>query len=195
MPGFLLGLGLIMAIGAQNALVLRQGLRGEHVFVICLACALSDALLILTGVLAFAWISAVLPWLEPAMRWGGAAFLIFYGLRGFLSAFGRDEVLLPAGGPAPPLMPALAATMAITWLNPHVYLDTVVLVGSVSAQYGTGRAMFAAGAMLASFVFFFSLGYGARLLRPLFARPFAWRVLEAVTGCVMWAIAADLLIG
>jgi L-lysine exporter family protein LysE/ArgO len=103
--------------------------------------------------------------------------------------------LLPAGGPAPPLMPALAATMAVTWFNPHVYLDTVVLVGSVSARYGDDRAMFAAGAVLASFVFFFALGFGARLLRPVFARPFAWRVLEMVTGAVMWAIAVDLLAG
>lgn len=195
LPGFLLGLSLIVAIGAQNAFVLRQGLRGDHVLAICLTCALSDALLILAGVLGFAQANALLPWLEPAARYGGAAFLIVYGFRSFRAALRSGDALSPADAAPAALGVTLAACLALTWLNPHVYLDTVVLIGSVSTQFADGKAAFALGAMTASFAFFFSLGYGARLLRPVFARPAAWRLLEAVIGIVMWAIVASLLVG
>ncbi|HYE52617.1 MAG TPA: LysE/ArgO family amino acid transporter [Azospirillaceae bacterium] len=191
--GLMLGLGLIVAIGAQNAFVLRQGLRGEHVLAVCLACALSDALLILAGVAGFARAAEGLPWLEDAARYGGAAFLLAYGLRALMSALRAGGALSPADAAPAGLGAVLATCLALTWLNPHVYLDTVVLIGSVSTQFEGAAAAFALGAMAASFGFFFSLGYGARLLRPLFARPAAWRVLDAGVGATMWVIAGSLL--
>ncbi|MFD1510837.1 LysE/ArgO family amino acid transporter [Lacimonas salitolerans] len=192
LAGFSLGFSLILAIGAQNAFVLRQGLRREHVLPIVLTCAISDAALIAAGVAGFGALAQALPWLEPVMRYGGAAFLLVYGARAFLAAW-RGGAAMQAGPQAGGLRSALLTCLALTWLNPHVYLDTVVLLGTISAQY---PAMpFAIGAMTASFVFFFSLGYGARLLAPLFARPAAWRVLDAFVGTVMWAIAAKLVLG
>lgn len=194
LPGFLLGLSLIVAIGAQNAFVLRQGLRGEHVLPVCLTCALSDAVLILAGVGGFAQAAAWIPWLETAMRYAGAAFLIVYGLRSFRAAMRPGGSLTPAGDAAAGLGATLATCLALTWLNPHVYLDTVVLLGSVSTQFTSHTEFFTLGAMTASFVFFFALGYGARLLRPVFARPGAWRVLDLGIGVVMCTIAASLIV-
>jgi L-lysine exporter family protein LysE/ArgO len=193
--GFLLGLSLIVAIGAQNAFVLRQGLRGEHVLAVCLTCALSDALLILAGVTGFAQVDARLPWLGLAMRYAGAAFLFVYGARSFRSAIRSGAALNPADAAPATLGATLATCLAMTWLNPHVYLDTVMLIGSVSTRFAGQKGLFALGAMTASFLFFFALGYGARLLRPVFARPAAWRVLDSGIGFVMWAIAAQLLLG
>lgn len=193
LAGFSLGFSLILAIGAQNAFVLRQGLRREHVFPIVLSCALSDALLIAAGVAGFGALARAVPWLEPVMRYGGAAFLLVYGGRAFLAAWRGGETM-EAGQAAGSLRAALLTCLALTWLNPHVYLDTVVLLGAVSAQYDD-RLGFALGAMTASFVFFFSLGYGARLLAPLFARPVAWRLLDLLVGAVMWGIAAKLALG
>ncbi|ANC91973.1 amino acid transporter [Azospirillum humicireducens] len=195
LPGLFLGFSLIVAIGAQNAFVLRQGLRNEHVLAICATCALSDAVLILIGVNGFATAGARWPWLEPLMRYAGAAFLLVYGLRSARSALRSGTGLTPADRESAGLLPALLTCLALTWLNPHVYLDTVVLVGSVSARFADARGAFALGAMTASFLFFFALGYGARLLRPLFARPASWRVMDGVIALVMWAIAAGLLIG
>jgi len=192
-PGFLLGLSLIVAIGAQNAFVLRQGLRGEHVLAVCLACALSDAALIAAGVAGFGAAAKAAPWLLPAMRWGGAAFLILYALRSLRAALRGGEALTPADAARAPLSATLATCLALTWLNPHVYLDTVALLGSISTQYPGREAAFAAGAMTASFVFFFALGYGARLLRPLFARPSAWRALDGGVALVMTALAVKLI--
>jgi len=194
LSGFTLGLGLIVAIGAQNAFVLRQGLKREHVFWVCLVCALSDAVLIAAGVAGFGFIVQQLPWLIEAMRYGGAAFLILYGVRSVLAAFRSTETLEAAASSAGSLRTAVLTCLAFTWLNPHVYLDTVVLLGSISTQFGDARPVFAAGAMTASFAFFFSLGYGAQLLRPLFASVVAWRILDAVTAMVMFAIAAKLLL-
>ncbi|HYD70776.1 LysE/ArgO family amino acid transporter [Azospirillum sp.] len=192
--GLFLGLGLIVAIGAQNAFVLRQGLRGEHVLWVCLACALSDAALIAAGVSGFAEASARAPWLEAATRWGGAAFLFAYGLRSFRAAVASGAALRPAEAVPAGLGATLAACLALTWLNPHVYLDTVVLIGSVSTQFAGAKGAFALGAVTASFAFFFALGYGARLLRPVFARPATWRALEAAIGGVMWTIAGMLVV-
>ncbi|MDX5412361.1 MAG: LysE/ArgO family amino acid transporter [Rhodobacterales bacterium] len=192
--GFGLGLSLILAIGAQNAFVLRQGIRRSHVFAVCLTCAVSDALLIAAGVAGFGTLAQALPWIEPVMRWGGALFLIAYGARALLSAWRGGAVLTVEGGAVEALGPVLATCLALTWLNPHVYLDTVVLLGSVAAQY-EDRLSFALGAMTASFVFFFTLGFGARRLAPLFARPQAWRVLDLGVGLLMWAIAAALIRG
>ena len=189
-----MGLSLIMAIGAQNAFVLRQGLRGEHVLAVCLVCAVSDAVLIAAGVAGFARIAAALPWIEPAMRYGGAAFLVWYGLRSVRAAMSAGGALRVSGdGARVPLAPVLATCLALTWLKPHVYLDTVVLLGAISTRFPGAEPVFAAGAMTASFVFFFALGYGARWLRPVFARPGAWRMFEAAIALVMFAIAFKLV--
>lgn len=193
LPGFALGFSLILAIGAQNAFVLRQGLRRDHVFAVCLACALSDAILIAAGVAGFGALAQALPWLEPMMRYGGAAFLLWYGALNLLSAWRGGETLQVEDGRGRGVWRTLGVVLALTWLNPHVYLDTVVLLGTVSAQYDD-RLWFALGAICASFVFFFILGYGARLLAPLFARPRAWQVLDLLIALVMWAIAARLLV-
>lgn len=191
--GLALGLSLIVAIGAQNAFVLRQGLRREHVFPVCLICALSDAALIVFGVTGFRVISERLDWLEPVMGLGGAVFLFWYGLRSFRAARTASGGLEAAENQAAPLGRTLLICLALTWLNPHVYLDTVVMLGLLSTNYPGREAIFAAGAVSASVMFFFALGYGARLLRPLFAKPGVWRGFEAAIGLLMWAIAPKLL--
>ncbi|MBB3999813.1 LysE/ArgO family amino acid transporter [Aureimonas pseudogalii] len=195
LAGLLLGLSLILAIGAQNAFVLRQGLRGEHVFAVCLVCALSDALLIAVGVTSLATVSAALPWMAPALRWGGAAFLLAYAARSLLAAFGAPERLVPeAGAAARPLRAAVGTALVLTFANPHVYLDTVVLIGTVSTRQDHPAA-FGAGAVLASFLFFFALGFGARWLRPIFARARAWQILEIAIAAVMAALGLRLAFG
>jgi L-lysine exporter family protein LysE/ArgO len=191
--GFFLGGSLIVAIGAQNAFILRQGLVRRHVFLLCLVCALSDALLIAAGVAGLGTLIAGSPGLVTAVTIGGALFLFAYGLMAFRRA-ARPQAMEAAENGGRGLRAALAACLAFTFLNPHVYLDTVLLVGSISARFqGEARLAFALGAMAASFVWFFSLGYGARLLAPLFARPAAWRVLDSLIGCVMWLLAAGLV--
>lgn len=195
LTGFTMGLTLIVAIGAQNAFVLRQGLRGEHVFAICSACAVSDAVLITAGVSAFGQISTIMPALEPAMRYAGAAFLLWYGAKSLQSALFSSDVLVVASGTVKPFASTLLTCLALTWLNPHVYLDTVVLLGTISMQFPGKEAVFGAGAATASFAFFFSLGYGARWLRPVFVQPTAWRILEGVIALIMWLIALKLLTG
>ncbi|UWR25457.1 LysE/ArgO family amino acid transporter [Sulfitobacter sp. S223] len=192
-PGFLLSLSLIVAIGAQNAFVLRQGLRHEHVFWVCLTCGVSDALLIAAGVAGFGALAEAAPWFETLMRYGGAAFLIVYGWRNAVSAWRGGETLQADSHAPASLRKTVLTLLALTWLNPHVYLDTLVLLGSISAQYDD-RLSFGAGAVLASFVFFFALGYGARLLQPVFAKPISWRVLDGIIALTMWAIAASLLL-
>lgn len=191
--GFGLGLSLILAIGAQNAFVLRQGLRRAHVLPVVLTCAISDAILIAVGVSGFGLLAERLPQLAPAMRWLGAAFLLVYGALAFRNAWRGGEHLDPAAQGTGSLRAAIATCLALTWLNPHVYLDTVVLLGSVAARYPGQGLAFGTGAVTASFVFFFSLGYGARLLAPLFARPRAWQILDIGIGGVMWAIAWGLV--
>jgi L-lysine exporter family protein LysE/ArgO len=193
--GWLVALSLIMAIGAQNAFVLRQGLRREHVGAVVLACALSDAVLIAAGVTGFGLVSARVPWLGEAMRWGGVVFLLAYGALRFKAAFAGGEALQAGAGEAAPLGRVLASCLVLTWANPHVYLDTVVLLGSIAAQYDPHRAAFGIGASVGSFSFFTALGYGARLLAPVFANPRAWVVLEIIVGLTMWAIAAGLAFG
>ena len=189
---FILSISLIMAIGAQNAFVLKQGIKKHHVFWVCLVCAVSDAILIVAGIAGFGAAVEAFPALETGARYGGAAFLIAYGIKSLLSAFGPDHSLEPEGEVPDALAKTIAMTLAFTWLNPHVYLDTVVLIGSISAQYDD-RLGFALGAMTSSFVFFFSLGYGASILSPVFARPRAWQVLDAGIGVVMLGIALKLV--
>lgn len=192
--GLGMGLSLIMAIGAQNAFVLRQGLVRRHVLPVVLFCAVSDGALIALGVAGMGRAGLHLPWLFDAMRWGGALFLLAYGAFAFRRAWRGGAALMPGEGQAATLGRSLATVAALTWLNPHVWLDTVVLLGSISMQYPQPW-LFGAGAICGSFLFFFTLGYGARLLAPLFRRPVAWRWLELGVGSVMWAIAARLIIG
>ncbi len=186
------GLSLIVAIGAQNAFVLKQGLMRRHVFWVCLFCALSDAALILLGVTGMTHVVALAPWLADAMRWAGVAFLVWYGARSFRAAWHGGHALRPHGDGAT-LGRTLAMIAALTWLNPHVWLDTVVLLGAVSAGW-PDPLVFGLGAMTGSLLFFFALGYGARLLAPVFARPRAWQVLELGIGIVMWSIALTLIV-
>lgn len=195
LTGFQTGFALILAIGAQNAFVLRQGIRREHVFVVCLLCAASDALLIGLGVGGLGAITGFAPWLLPVLRWGGVAFLVVYGARAFWSAWQGGGTLEASGQTQVKLGQVVLTCLALTWLNPHVYLDTVVLLGSIAAQFGDARWVFGTGAIISSFAFFFSLGYGARLLAPVFAKAAAWRVLDVLVGCVMWSIAAKLAFG
>jgi L-lysine exporter family protein LysE/ArgO len=190
--GWLVAISLIAAIGAQNAFVLRQGLRQEHVAAVVAFCATSDALLIVAGVTGFGAISARLPWLGTAMLWLGVGFLLVYGALRFRAAWIGGAELQPAAGGGVSLRSVLGALFVITWANPHVYLDTVVLIGSLSAQHAPHGAFFGAGAALGSATFFIALGYGARLLAPVMARPRAWVVLEIGIGLTMWAIAAGL---
>lgn len=191
--GFLLGASLIIAIGAQNAFILRQGLLRQHVFILSLICALSDALLIAAGVAGLGTLISQSPKLITAVTIGGALFLFSYAIIAFRRAL-KPEVLKAANAGEARLWPAIAACLAFTFLNPHVYLDTVVLLGSLSAAYeGQARLAFGLGAATASFVWFFGLGYGARLLEPVFARPASWRVLDFLIGAVMSAIGLSLV--
>lgn len=190
--GYLTAVSLILAIGAQNAFVLRQGLRREHVGPVVAVCAASDAVLIAVGVGGFGAMAGMAPWLAGAMRWAGVAFLLVYGALRFRAAARGGEALRPAAGGAAPLSRVLATCLMLTWANPHVYLDTVVLLGSISAQYAPHGLAFGLAAALGSFSFFAALGYGARFLAPLFARPQAWVWLELGVGATMWALAAGL---
>ena len=192
--GFATAFALILAIGAQNAFVLRQGLARAHVFWLCLLCAVSDALLITAGVLGFGYIVTLYPMLPQIMAWGGAAFLIVYGALRLWAAW-QGEYALQLAGQSAGLWATLATGAAFTWLNPHVYLDTLGLVGAVSTQYidPLEKAAFGIGAVTSSFVFFFSLGYGARLLAPVMQSARAWRILDVLIGLVMWALAVKLL--
>jgi len=193
--GFATSAALIVAIGAQNAFVLRQGIKREHVLAVVLVCALSDALLITLGVAGLGSLVQRSPSLLTIARYGGAAFLVAYGLLAARRALGSESMAAAADKPLS-LRAAIGACLAFTYLNPHCWLDTVVLLGSISSQQPEGaRAAFGVGATSASFVWFFALGFGARALRGVFARPIAWKILDAVIALVMWAIAVSLLSG
>jgi L-lysine exporter family protein LysE/ArgO len=190
--GFVLGGSLIIAIGAQNAFVLRQGLLRQHVFAVAAFCAVSDATLILLGVAGFGEAIKAAPALLKAVQWGGAAFLVWYGFSAFRRAMQAGALEAASGGRLT-LKAALAQCAAFTWLNPHVYLDTVILVGGLSTTFGANRWWYAFGAAAASFAWFFALAYGARLLIPVFRKPLAWKVLDIGIGCVMWLLAAKIV--
>ncbi|MBS0561937.1 MAG: LysE family transporter [Proteobacteria bacterium] len=192
LTGFALSAALIVAIGAQNLFVLRQGLRREHVGPIVLFCGAADAVLIAAGVAGLGAALAAVPQLARLLAGAGAAFLGWYGLKA-LRRIGAGETMAAGADGGVTLGRALAATAGFTLLNPHVYLDTVLVVGAAgSAQPAALRPLFVAGAAAASFAWFASLGYGARLLAPLFARPAAWRVLDGAVGIVMLTLAAML---
>ncbi|WP_250027606.1 LysE/ArgO family amino acid transporter [Paractinoplanes maris] len=191
--GFFASAVLIIAIGAQNAFVLRQGLRREHVLAVVLVCAFSDLFLILAGIGGLGAVVTARPDWVTVIKWVGAAFLLTYAV------LAARRALRPAGLQAAERAPAtLGATLltclALTYLNPHVYLDTVLLLGSVAQQH-PHRWFFGAGAAAASLVWFTALGAGAHRLAPLLARPSAWRVLDGLIAVVMLAVAALLLLG
>jgi L-lysine exporter family protein LysE/ArgO len=191
--GFALSCSLIIAIGAQNMFVLRQGLKREHVGAIVLFCAASDAVLIVAGVNGLGGLLSLLPGLSLVLSLGGAAFLSWYGFCALRRA-AHPSMLVVEDQPAIALGAALAGTAAFTFLNPHVYIDTVMLTGAVGASLPPPeRPMFIAGAVLASLTWFSTLGFGARLVAPLFARPSAWRALDIVVGLMMLTLALGLL--
>ena len=193
LKGLGLGASLIMAIGSQNAHVLRMGLLRQHVGATVLVCIVCDMLLIAAGVAGMGVLIQQSPLLLELARWGEAAFLFWYGLRAWRAVLGNDSLAVAAGQTQIPLRQALLTVLAMTLLNPHVYLDTVVLLGSIGGQQPEGsRQWFVLGACCASALWFLSLGYGARLLAPLFSRPLSWRVLDGVVGSVMWSLAAVL---
>lgn len=194
LAGFATGGSLIVAIGAQNTFVLRQGLRQEHVLPIVALCATADALLILAGVAGLGEFIQAAPGALAWLRIAGAVFLAVYGWKAFRRALEPHQAVVDQGAPTT-LQAAVATTLAFTFLNPHVYLDTVVLVGALANQHqGAERWQFAAGAAAASVVWFSVLGFGAKLLVPLFARPVTWRVLDGIIAAVMFSLAGTLLL-
>ena len=193
--GFSLGLSLILAIGAQNAFVLKQGIKKQHIFLVCAICALSDAVLIFVGVSGFGYVVERYQVIKTAALWGGFVFLSIYGLRSLYSAFSASHTLTSGDEEARGAAKTALLTLAFTWLNPHVYLDTALLLGSVSTKFGERAGLFGVGAMCASFAFFFSLGYGARFLAPLFQKPAAWKILEFFVGVTMITLGTMLVIG
>ena len=192
--GFLLGGSLIIAIGAQNAFILRQGLTRSHVFVVCLIAAISDAALITLGVAGLGAIVAGSKILISLVTLGGAVFLFAYAVLAVRRAL-QAHVLQAANQSANGFWAAVSTCLALTFLNPHVYLDTVLLIGGLSGQYSGGaRIAFGSGAAVASFVWFFGLGYGARLLAPAFARPIAWKLLDMIIALIMALLGVGLLL-
>ncbi|MBW2653528.1 MAG: amino acid transporter [Deltaproteobacteria bacterium] len=195
LKGFGIGSGLIIAIGAQNAFVLSQGVRKNHYIVIPLICAVCDALLILLGVTGMGTLIASSKSLSLIAGIGGAGFLFIYGIRSFRSAI-RGGSLSANQKAESSLKAAILTTLAVTLLNPHVYLDTVILLGSISSQFKQpGHIFFGAGAVMASFVWFFSLSIGGKMLAPLFTKESSWRILDTLVGITMWAIALSVLKG
>ncbi|MCH7308665.1 LysE/ArgO family amino acid transporter [Acinetobacter sp. NIPH 1852] len=191
--GFGIGSGLIVAIGVQNAFVLKQGLKQQYVFWLCFLCALSDSILIALGVLGFAELMTASPLLVTIAKYLGATFLLVYGTKAFYAAFKTTQTMQLESNHKQTLTQVLLTGLAFTWLNPHVYLDTIILIGSVATQF-EDKISFALGSIVASWIFFFSLGYGSRLLKPLFSNPKAWKVLDFMIGCMMWSIAVSLLL-
>lgn len=191
LTGFATGLGLIVAIGAQNAWILRQGVRREHIGLVIAICTVSDVVLIAVGTGAIGAVSTLAPWVLEALRWGGVIYLTGFALSAFRSA------LRPAALEAREERPASSVavtTLALTWLNPHVYLDTVVMLGSVTNQFGQQRWVAAAGAIAASVLWFTTLGLGARALSRPLARPATWRTIDILVGLIMLIVAAHLVL-
>lgn len=194
LAGLLSSFALIVAIGSQNAYVLRQGIRREHLLPIALVCGSADALLIAAGIAGLGALIEAQPAVLALTRYGGAAFLMTYGLFAARRAW-SGEALQVGDGPAVPLGVALVTCLAFTFLNPHVYLDTVILLGALANQRGeAGRWAFGGGAVTASLLWFFALAYGARLLAPLFRQPLAWRLLDSLIALTMGGLAASLLL-
>ncbi|AUG52772.1 LysE/ArgO family amino acid transporter [Thalassospira marina] len=191
--GLGLGAGTIIAIGAQNAFVLTQGLRRNYPALVALVCAICDALLITAGVAGLGTIVSTYPLLTKIAAWGGGGFLIWYGWSAFMRVF-QDEKLSQSSDTSKGWRAILSTTLAVTLLNPHVYLDTVVVLGGIGGQYPADeRLAFALGAMSASFIWFFGIALGAAWLAPYIARPITWKIIDAITAGVMWLVAWHLL--
>ncbi|NMM37548.1 MAG: amino acid transporter [Glaciimonas sp.] len=196
LKGFSLGAGLIIAIGSQNAHVLRMGLRQQHVGLTVLVCIVLEVLLIGLGIAGMGAAIGGNPVLLGLAQWGGVAFLSWYGLRAWRAAWANHALQVNQQAVVMSAAQAVTAIVVLSLLNPHVYLDTVVLLGAVGAQQaGVGKLWFALGAMTSSVLWFVLLGFGSRLLSPLFARPLAWRVLDGVIGAVMLVLAGTLALG
>lgn len=192
--GFATSLGLIVAIGAQNAFVLRQGLRRQHVLPVVVLCSVSDALLISSGIAGVGVVVTAHPHIADIARLAGAVFVIGYGLIAARRAL-RPRAMVVENNSAPPLRAALLTCLGFTFLNPHTYLDTVVMLGSIGNQYGDGRWWFALGAVIGSITWFFALGYGAGTLSRHFERPRAWQALDAAIAVIMIGLGVSLVLG
>jgi L-lysine exporter family protein LysE/ArgO len=188
LPGFFAGLGLIVAIGAQNAFVIRQGLKRQHVLAVVAICALADAALIALGIAGLGAIIQGVPWLLEGVRWFGVAYLTWFGIKSVRSAF-KNQTMDTSGDEAGSLKKAILAVLGFTFLNPHVYLDTVILLGSISNQFAEDRWFFGFGAMTASVVWFSTIGFGARAASRFMSKPIFWRVLDSLIAAVMFSIA------
>ena len=192
--GLLIAAGLIMVIGAQNAYVLQQGLLKNHVFTLCTICFAADAMLIIAGVAGLGGYIVRYPLILKTAAFLGAGILLFYACKSLRAAFRAEALTAPAGAGQTARGPAVATLLALTFLNPHVYLDTVLLIGSVSAQYrDLALTAFTAGAVSASGLWFYSLGYSAKTLSPVLARPSAWRKLNIAIALIMLLVAFSLL--
>ena len=194
LTGFFLGLSLIVAIGAQNSFVLRQGILGQHVFYVALFCALADALLISIGVAGVSFfLSNIINQISSLLFGFSALWLTGYGVLRLKAVFKADIMVEIESSKSKGLIPTLSIAAILTFANPHVYLDTMVLIGSISQQFsGYYRIAFALGACLSSFVFFFSLAYGAKLLEPIMRCPSSWRILDGLIALIMFTIAFKL---
>ena len=188
LPGLLTGLSLIVAIGAQNAFVIRQGLTKKHVLLVVAICAISDALLILLGVAGLGALISGLPWLLEIIRWFGVAYLTWFGIRSIRSAF-KTQTLDASGAQSSSAKTVVLSVLGFTFLNPHVYLDTVILLGSIGNQFEQDKGWFAFGGVVASILWFSSIGFGARAASKFMARPVFWKVLDLVIAAVMFGIA------
>jgi L-lysine exporter family protein LysE/ArgO len=187
-PGLLTGLSLIIAIGAQNAFVIRQGLTKQHVFLVVAICAVSDALAIVLGVSGLGAIIQGVPWLLEIIRWFGVAYLTWFGIKSVRSAF-KTQSLDASGVQSGSAKNVALTVLGVTWLNPHFYLDTVILLGSIGNQFGTDKWWFAAGGIVGSFLWFFSIGFGAKASSGLMKKPVFWKVLDSIIAAVMFSIA------
>jgi L-lysine exporter family protein LysE/ArgO len=192
--GFASGLALIIAIGAQNAFVLRQGLKRQNILAVVLVCAVADAILIGAGILGLGAVIESVPWLLVVLRFGGAAYLVWFGIGSIRRAI-SPSILEASGQAKSNLSKAIGTALALTFLNPHVYIDTVILLGSIGNQFVTDRWWFWLGASIGSFVWFFGLGYFARLLAPFTSSMKFWRILDSLIAVVMFFIAGYLLFG
>ncbi len=191
--GLLVGLSLIIAIGAQNAFVIRQGLARQHVFLVVMICAAADAALIALGIAGLGAVISSLPWLLEGIRWFGVAYLTWFGITAVRSALKSQKLDETSLQPTVAIKKIVLTTLGFTLLNPHVYLDTVILVGSVANQFEDNRWIFGFGAMAASIIWFYSLGFGARAASGLMKKPIFWKILDSIIAIVMFSVAAALV--
>jgi L-lysine exporter family protein LysE/ArgO len=192
LPGFFTGLSLIIAIGAQNAFVIRQGLTKKHVLLVVVICSLSDAFLIALGIGGLGQLISGLPWLLEFIRWFGVAYLTWFGIKSVISAT-KDQTLVASGAESKSAAKVVRTVLALTFLNPHCYLDTVIFVGGIGNTFGDNRWYFAFGAMLASVVWFFSIGFGAKAASRFMAKPVFWKVLDSIIAVIMFTLAISLV--